>query len=81
MDVKALQAMEVAAKASRKVLRLGTKTKEIVWRRRGIMQPEVIFPGFDVGFALGHSIIFSSMNTHIYMFFLNTLPENRGCSD
>jgi hypothetical protein len=41
MDVQALQEMELASKASRKVLRLGTKTKEIVWRRRGLMQPEV----------------------------------------
>jgi len=52
MDVKALQAMEMAAKTSRKALRLGTKTKEIVWRRRGIMQPEVTVAGFRVWLVL-----------------------------
>ena len=41
MDVMVLKEMEEKSKVSRKVLRLGTKQKAVVWRRRGIMKTEV----------------------------------------
>ena len=41
MDVKVIKEMEEKSRIGKKYLRLGTKTKEVVWRRRGIMKLEV----------------------------------------
>jgi hypothetical protein len=41
MDVKVIKEMEEKSRIGKKYVRLGTKTKEVVWRRRGIMKLEV----------------------------------------